>query len=1048
MNSKERYSDSIYEPLNFFMVRAPLAPNLLFHRLHEDYEDKIDKELNTILNDFPMLNEALLLSSPSLYKSIKSFKKNNINKQKKLKQVRSSLYRYINRMSTRPTPFGLFSGIGMGEFATTSNVQLGLPNSHSTRSRPDMEWLLKLIFIIENDVDINRELDLQVNQLAFKIGDRIKVPYTVRMGNNKEVSVKYSRPLKDVMNIAKEPIKYDLIFSELEKRYPRVSKTVLYNFMEELIEKEILLTELRPYLEDTNPLKSIIYKLKGIKKGNKYTKNLIDILNLLKEYDNTSIGNGEALLNDIHRKMNLILKSNNYLQVDTLLKLNNNTLSKEVGKEFALAADLLWQLSFVGNNAFKYLESYHNKFIEKYGINREIPLLELFSEEVSIGIPENYKYTEPNSPNLQHNHIQQKFLNEIIHAVKSNETTINLSTELVKMAKANKEIKNAPNSMELYGEIKAHSFEELDKGNFEILLNPSNGSDEAGKTFGRFIDILNTDVLEELKISHKNLQEEYLKEGVLVDTNYLSSFLRVNNLIIGENYSDYDLNLGVTNNNSIKNINLKDVYVGANPERFYFKSKKLNKELIFTSGNMLNYNLAPPIYRFMRDVSKSRFDNWNGLTQNLAIDLPYIPRIKYNKTILQPARWKFNINLSYKDLSQHSDSDWIKYFSKWINEWKVPRFVYMAFSDNKLLLDLKSKTSIYEVRNQLKKTPNIIFIENIMLNENEKNQLVTNIENEPFNMECVVPIKKKANLAAPTPIQFNKIDKSYQDKDENYIKIPGSEYFYVKIYIPKSLQDEFISKHLIPFANKMKTENKINSFYFIRYKNEEHHLRVRFIGVPTTLRTKFMNDFYNFAEENRRNKKIKKITIDTYEREINRYGGPHLINQAEDFFYHDTKLVYEILKLNNCSLSIEALAAISIIGILYNSKLSFKEQEEFLLKIVDKREFLEDFRNYRERLITVADPYRNWEGLIKDPELNVIYKTILETTNNVNVYFNKVSESEKHLWNTKDSILSSIIHMHCNRLIGIERIQERKAIAFAYQILHAQKYWRNIYYNS
>ena len=40
----------------------------------------------------------------------------------------------------------------------------------------------------------------------------------------------------------------------------------------------------------------------------------------------------------------------------------------------------------------------------------------------------------------------------------------------------------------------------------------------------------------------------------------------------------------------------------------------------------------------------------------------------------------------------------------------------------------------------------------------------------------------------------------------------------------------------------------------------------------------------------------------------------------------------------------------------------------------------------------------------------------------------------------KNSIVASVIHLHCNRLIGTNRELERKLMAFAESVLYAKKY--------
>lgn len=99
------------------------------------------------LSNNPIIREAIEASSPSLLEALPSL--NNFQYSRKQRQVLKGFVRYLLRMTTRPTPFGLFSGVTYGQFA--SRAQLNMKNIpfYRKRTRPDMEWLLKIIEQIE-----------------------------------------------------------------------------------------------------------------------------------------------------------------------------------------------------------------------------------------------------------------------------------------------------------------------------------------------------------------------------------------------------------------------------------------------------------------------------------------------------------------------------------------------------------------------------------------------------------------------------------------------------------------------------------------------------------------------------------------------------------------------------------------------------------------------------------------------------------------------------------------------------------------------------------
>lgn len=60
-----------------------------------------------------------------------------------LRRAALAILRYDIRMRSRPTPFGVFSGVACGRFDTAPKVEWTA--GHSKRTYPDMPWLLGLI---------------------------------------------------------------------------------------------------------------------------------------------------------------------------------------------------------------------------------------------------------------------------------------------------------------------------------------------------------------------------------------------------------------------------------------------------------------------------------------------------------------------------------------------------------------------------------------------------------------------------------------------------------------------------------------------------------------------------------------------------------------------------------------------------------------------------------------------------------------------------------------------------------------------------------------
>src|SRR3954447_14882594 len=163
--SRSRCIPFVLEPLDWAVVRAPLLPVEAFPREHPK-----DSWGDTLLPSNPYTRTAVAIASEHLYAALQRTPVS----APEAPRLRGKLLRYMIRMSTRPTPFGLFAGVGLAEWgpATEIRIAAGAPR---TRSRPDMGWLLGLVAELECDPDIRRQLRLFVNQLALIRAGHVRV---------------------------------------------------------------------------------------------------------------------------------------------------------------------------------------------------------------------------------------------------------------------------------------------------------------------------------------------------------------------------------------------------------------------------------------------------------------------------------------------------------------------------------------------------------------------------------------------------------------------------------------------------------------------------------------------------------------------------------------------------------------------------------------------------------------------------------------------------------------------------------------------------------
>ena len=80
-------------------------------------------------------------------------------------RLRRKLLRYLIRMSTRPTPYGLFAGVALARFGSRTDLALA-DHPPRRRTRPDMAWLLNFVARLESSPEVRIHLNFLGNPAA------------------------------------------------------------------------------------------------------------------------------------------------------------------------------------------------------------------------------------------------------------------------------------------------------------------------------------------------------------------------------------------------------------------------------------------------------------------------------------------------------------------------------------------------------------------------------------------------------------------------------------------------------------------------------------------------------------------------------------------------------------------------------------------------------------------------------------------------------------------------------------------------------------------
>ncbi|MDN3505919.1 MAG: lantibiotic dehydratase [Simkaniaceae bacterium] len=986
----------MFKAAPFFLFRSTMRSEQDLERILCD-ENWVDVLIEQFEND-PILREAILIASPTLYNCLCTKLPEN------RKSVAESLLRYFIRMSTRATPFGLFSLVMHGEWETKTDCSFDLEEIEK-RIRPDMEWLYLLIYRAYQDRDILFSLPVQTNPLLHLEGGRINLDYFYLFKKNEEqfskkISVFATPLIRMILELAEEAIPINGLWESLQEKIPSLDRNRIQYLFSNLIEQQLLLPALIPSLLDPIPFEKLCAQLPF------KSPEIQEIKDSFEKYGKATTETHESLSAKLSSTMNSFIPTKNVLQMDAVYSQKNQKISPLVAKELEETLDQLWKLSQVLNPPSPY-EKYLDEFIRTYGSDRTVPLVELFKENAGLGAY--HKYPSPSREETQlfirwenwlFKHLQEALY---FHKKEILITTQMIDDFLQSVEVSPRSPEEAIPSLEVFCKLSAASAEAIDRGEFTILYLESNW--HAGGAAGRFLDLLG----DKAKTSYQAYllkEEEQEPNSIFAELSYMPCSVRLGNVATQPCLRAHRLDLQERKRTK-GSIRLKDIYVGVADNRFYLTLKEGGKELIFRSGNFLNPDFAPPILRFCRDVSLFRSHrvsafSWGRLRENAS----YLPRVRFQKTILASAQWSLDLT----QLASPSNTE----FQQWAQRWNLPEQFFLCTENQELLINRAHKPSVEMLLSKLKSTKSLRLVENAATSWLKSSCGV-------HSSELVIPFFKTVK-SKPRIDPLSHTNVVFEDR----WKLPGREWLYARMYLHEGNAKHFLINQLADLGESLCETQRVQSWHFLHYSFPERHIRFRFqfsSSDGASSEVFFLENIFNMW--------MKEGYIHTYEfvpyqREIERYGGIDSIEEVEKLFHADSRSVISLLESTFFQEANPGHLAIALISFLKDFGLENREVI-MCLGSPKKSNFLEGFREYKNEILHAISALEEYseEQSQENSMIELFFRASSLRLSQIQKFCACIDKHPK-----KIEIYNSLLHMHCNRL-GLDKNEERKARTYA-----------------
>ncbi|MDR7209333.1 lantibiotic dehydratase family protein [Flavobacterium piscis] len=726
-----------------YILRTPSFPLSFYLDLSENYSR--EKAISSY--KIPLIKEALTLASPELTKELDKWAETDCFDEKTT-ALELTLLKYIARMSSRCTPFGLFAGCSVGKIDQETNIILELPEKHKRFTQFDMQFWVSLLQNIAARKTATFHLKYYPNSSIYEFGNfyrYVEYKYVKTKREHSITGLRQSEALKEIILKAKSGLTIHemvLLLANDDSKKEEATKFIIH-----LINFQFLISELDATVTGNNEnerVLSILKKIPDLKNEYQFLESINKQISDLDASLIPAVNQYLKIREDIQEK-GFEYDEKYLFQTDLNTTVIANSLNSSTVKKVSHALQFLngIQPKYKSDN----LTNFVSAFSKRYE-SQEMPLMIVLDTEAGLGYPfhqdmndsheilENFSFKsqkkqDENQIWTSYDAILEKKLQECFS---NNHSKIDLSENDFPDFDAN--FDHAPATFSVLIEIY----------NNEKIAIESSGNGSAAKLLGRFcngnpaIHNLTKEIIQKEEAYHA---DKILAEIVHVPQSRTGNILRRPAL---RNYEiAYLANSGVKKKNT---IDLNDLFVSIKNDKIILRSKKLGKEIIpclsnahhFSNNNNNNNNNALPLYHFLGDLqsqnTKPIFSfSWGVLESHYSC----FPRVEYRGTILSKARWIINKE-DITPFLKLNNSEKFRIFSDWRINKGIPRFVNWINSDNTLLLDFQTETGMQLF---LKSTQNKdkIILEEFLFAEGEP--IVRNSKEEGFTNQFIVSFYKE-----------------------------------------------------------------------------------------------------------------------------------------------------------------------------------------------------------------------------------------------------------------------------------------------------------------
>jgi thiopeptide-type bacteriocin biosynthesis protein len=909
-----------FAPADFFVFRTPLLPFDEFlkwsvgleaagalddpQRFEQAYSAdcaRLRERLHAIVTR-PEVRDALFVASPNIIERFHLWTDDPTSERGR--KVEHVLVRYFSRMTARPTPFGLFAGCSIGTIGNQTQLTIEGREHYGRHTRLDNDYLFALIGALTHDPSLRELFNYHPNDSLYRAAGRLRYVES-RLENKLRtyhlVAAEATSYLDDTLARAREGATVETLAAALVDE--DISSDEAREYITELIESQILVPDLALQVTGSEPVHTLISQLREHEATAEAAHTLDRTRAEIELIDEAGLGIEPERYLSIARQLETLpakVEPPRLFQVDMTKPAPEATLGGAVLDEIMRGIDVLRRLFARADTGL--LKQFREAFAARYE-EREVPLVEALDEEIGVG----FGASEENSPllkdllfppqseesQLENAPRHELLLRKLSEALQSGAQEIAL-TPVELDAISDKNAPPLPDTFEIVARISAQSQATLERGEFQVFMEHIEGPSGA-RMLGRFCHA--DEALHKHVLSHLRAEESFHPEAIFAEIVHLPGG-RIGNIIARPVLRDYEIPyLGRSGASAEHQIPATDLLLSVRAGLIRLRSARLNREVIPRLTNAHNYAMADlGVYKFLCALAQQRVAGGLWWDWGALAIAPFLPRVTTGRLVLVLARWRVNKD-ELRALGKLHGAARFQAVQKWREARRLPRLVTLADGDNVLPIDFDNALSVESFIQLVKERETAMLVEMFPAPDH----LCAHGTEGAFVHELVVPFvsvpSARAGGSDRTVAESRPVTRQLPQAVLTRRFAPGSEWLYIKLYTGTATADALLRDIMRPLVNSLMQSGAANQWFFIRYGDPEWHLRLRFHGEPEKLQCEAMPIINAALSPLLDDGRIWRLQLDTYEREVERYGGAEGIVLAEQLFHADSEAALEIVEM-------------------------------------------------------------------------------------------------------------------------------------------------------